>query len=138
MRKQLLQAGYALAIFLIFPFCSMGTHFMGGDIGWKCLGKDTFLINIVIYRDCASVPISDQDITLTDCKRSSVTLPGSIKLISSKDITPVCKGSCTQCGKTTNMNPGNTSCKFGYGIEQFVYQHKIIFNKKTYFDLSFK
>ena len=83
---------------------------MGSDIRWQCLGKDTYLITVVIYRDCQGIPLSDQDVTLKDCKLSSMTLNSSAKKISAKDITPVCKKSCTQCGKTPNQSPGNTSC----------------------------
>ena len=118
---------FFLFLFLL-PGRSFASHLVGGEITWRQLGVDTYLVNIVIYRDCTGIPLSDQDVTVTDCKGNGYTLSTSAKKISAKDITPVCKTSCTQCGKTPNQSPGNTSCKFGYGFEQFVYSQKVVFN----------
>ena len=125
---------FATLLFALLMLCgspAKATHLMGSDIRWQCLGQDTYLVTVVVYRDCQGIPLSDQDITLKDCKLNTITLTTSAKKISAKDITPVCKKSCTQCGKTPNQSPGNTSCKFQYGVEQFVYQQKVIFTSKN-------
>ncbi|MFN0016162.1 MAG: gliding motility-associated C-terminal domain-containing protein [Saprospiraceae bacterium] len=43
-------------LLLIFPFCAIsllyGTHIVGGEITYKCLGDDRYDISLTVYRDC--------------------------------------------------------------------------------------
>ena len=114
---------------LIFSRQSFASHLMGGDITWQCIGTDSYLVTMTIFRDCNGIPLATQDITVRDCNLDSINTGTSAKKIFARDITPVCTKSCTRCGKSRNQAPGNTSCKFPYGIEMFVFQQIIVFNK---------
>ena len=46
----------ALIVFsLFFAKDTLGSHAMGSDITYECLGQDTFLITVSFYRDCAGI-----------------------------------------------------------------------------------
>jgi hypothetical protein len=117
---------FATLLLLLFSFPARATHIMGSDIQWTCQGQDTFLVTMSIYRDCNGISLSDQNFTVTDCNRISINITTTAKRVLVKDITPVCKRSCTRCGKTVNQYQGNPNCKLPYGIEMFVYSQKII------------
>jgi gliding motility-associated-like protein len=86
------------------------SHMMGSDMKWKCLGNDSFLVTLYVYRDCNGIDLQPPSFTIQgDCQSSSTTISGTIG--SRKDITPVCEGGCTRCS--------NSGCEFQYGIEQF-------------------
>ena len=131
MKKVKVLSVFLLAYFFFNSFSVKATHLMGSDMGWQSLGGDSFLVTITIYRDCQGIPLSDQDFTVKDCKLNTISLTTTATKKFAKDITPVCKSSCTQCSKKPNQSPGNTSCKFQYGIEMFVYQQKLNINKKN-------
>ena len=123
MKKQIFFAGYFLLILSLFPASSKASHLWGADITWKRTGTDTFLVYLTVYRDCEGIPLTDQSVTIFDCKGRTVSNIARSKRIYGADVTPVCKSSCTRCGKVLNSSPGNTSCKFQYGIEKFVYEN---------------
>ena len=129
MKKQIFFAGYFLLILSLFPASSKASHLWGADITWKRTGTDTFLVYLTVYRDCEGIPLTDQSVTIFDCKGRTVSNIARSKRIYGADVTPVCKSSCTRCGKVLNSSPGNTSCKFQYGIEKFVYEQKVVFTK---------
>ncbi len=129
MKKHLFFAGFFLIIFSVLPFSSKASHIMGADMGWKQLGKDTFLITVTVYRDCNGISMPDQTIDLNSGKLTTVT----INTARSKgiDITPVCKTNCSRCGTKPNTSYGDPTCKFGYGIELFTFTATVVFGKGT-------
>jgi hypothetical protein len=126
---QKLSCLFATALFLLLVNPANADHLLGGDITWKSMGTDTYLVSLSIYRDCKSISLTDPVMRFTDCSGSPITTGTTAKKILVKNITPICKSACTRCGKNPNQYPGNTSCKFPYGVEKFVFQQKVIFSK---------
>ena len=129
MKKQILFAGFLLL--MLIPFASKAEDVWGADITWKKTGIDTYLVSLSVYRDCSAGTIDNQGVTILNCKGNVVKNIASATRVYGKDITPVCKTACTQCGSTINTYPGNTSCKFQYGIEKFIYQQQVVFDSKN-------
>jgi len=42
----------ALLLIAFFPFPSRGSHMIGGDVTYRCVGKDSFQITITLFQDC--------------------------------------------------------------------------------------
>ena len=99
--------------FLLFSsFDAKASTIWGADISWTCNGDSSFAITLNVYTDCNSTQPASSNITLVPqiCSGgSNIVLSGNF--INGKDITPVCKNSCTRCS--------NSSCSFQYGIEQW-------------------
>ncbi|MEX0967291.1 MAG: PKD domain-containing protein [Bacteroidia bacterium] len=102
---------FAFAMLIFCPQQTSASHIMGSDIGWKCLGNDSFLITITIYRDCNGVTTSANAIGISGIG-CSFSQSISTTLSSPIDITPICKGNCTRC------IGGSSSCSFPYGIQK--------------------
>jgi len=112
--KKLVKVLFVLLISLSSYSGAKATHMMGSDLTWKCVGQDSFLIKLVVYRDCNGVYLSSTPITFT-CATTGATITSlSIGVGTPVDITPVCNSSCTRCQ--------STSCSFPYGIHRFTMQ----------------
>ncbi|MGB0429175.1 MAG: T9SS type A sorting domain-containing protein [Bacteroidia bacterium] len=98
-------------IFIGLCFCfaqkSLASHVMGAEIHWESLGKDTFKLTLIYYRDCNGV---NQDSAYIDLKSTCRTERVLAKLVSKTDITPLCKGVKSRCSNPTSS--------FNYGIEK--------------------
>ena len=130
MKNLLIRAIYLL-VFISPQFSKAASGTYGADISWKKTGVDTYLVSLTVFRDCSGINLDDQIVTILDCTGKVVKNIASSKRVYGADITPVCKKSCSQCGTTLNTYPGNTSCKFQYGIEKFIYQQQVVFNSKN-------
>jgi hypothetical protein len=91
---------------------------MGGEIAWNTLGADSYLVTLSLYKDCNGQDLTLVSINGVDCKGKAISFINKTKEIFYKDITPVCKKSCTRCSMPT-------TCKFPYGVQKHVYQRKI-------------
>ena len=104
-----------IILLFVFSLCflySKAGDYVGGDIGWKSIGKDSFLISATIYWNCSAPSGPSASILkVKDCKYKAVTLSTSPTISSGKDVTPVCKGQCTPC---------SGSCSLTYGIKKYV------------------
>ena len=102
-------------LFVLFSLCflhSKAGDYVGGDIGWKSIGKDSFLIIVTIYWNCgATYGPSASILQVKDCKYNAVTLSTTPTISSGLDVTPVCKGQCTPC---------SGSCSLTYGVKKYV------------------
>ncbi|MCX6352792.1 MAG: T9SS type A sorting domain-containing protein [Bacteroidetes bacterium] len=109
-----------LFLFGIIVFCTsnnlFASHAMGGEINWKCVGKDTFDITVVAYRDCNGIWAAPA-INYSICG-GGVTSISSVKTSTAIDVTPTCKKSCTRCK--------SSSCSFPYGIERYLMTGRLI------------
>lgn len=78
--------------------------YMASDLGWKCLGSDSFMIKLTLYIDCTdgSMPSSE---TINFNSYSAGTFLKSITIAtqSSVDITPTCHSDTSKC-----QNPSST------------------------------
>jgi hypothetical protein len=106
---------YAYIVLLSFP--SQANNIMASDIRWQCVGKDSFLVTLIVYRDCNGDALMPIDLHL-ECHNTGTALsvlkftPGT-----PVDVTPVCNVSCTRC-----QDP---QCSFPYGIHRYT-MHRIV------------
>lgn len=93
---------------------------MGGDLTWTCIGNDSFMVNLTLYRDCNAINMTNAPIDVR-CNSTNVCIMSfSVHVPSEIDITPVCNSSCTRCN--------STSCVFPYGIEKYIFTHLFVIN----------
>lgn len=91
------------------------SHMLGGDLTWKCVGNDSFLIKLVVYSDCNGSVVSGSNLISFECQATGVIIKYlSFSTGTPVDITPVCYSSCTRCS--------STSCSFPYGIKKYTMQ----------------
>lgn len=109
--------------FTVFAFSffqthnARGSHAAGADITWKCLGGDSFMVLVTIYRDCNGCNIIELGgpcaYTLLRVKPSCGTSRVYyLNVMSVTDVTKVCSKSCSRCDTST--------CGFAYGIQKIV------------------
>src|ERR1039458_3849884 len=87
------------------PSINFASHILGGEITYKYIGNDSFLVTNTFYRDCnASTSITAIPFT--------VTLPGTsgnynvnTSIILTKDITPVSVGTQSRCANSSSTFP---------------------------------
>lgn len=116
---------------IILLFCSIcikkvysQSNIIASDLTWTCIGKDSFIVKLVLYRDCngakfqKSMVLNVED-ALTGQKITDlvISLPPSV------DITPTCKASCTRCM--------DSMCSFPYGIEQYSCAKLLVLDKSV-------
>lgn len=89
---------------------------MGSDITWKCLGNGKYAIRVTAYRSCLGIPIAYSPIVVSS-KCGNYNHSGGNGPTGGRDITPVCKRSCTKCS--------SAGCEFPFGIEQYYYDDTV-------------
>ncbi|MDZ4756891.1 MAG: gliding motility-associated C-terminal domain-containing protein [Bacteroidota bacterium] len=129
MKKNLL----VLLFFICIIQCreTKATHMMGADIEYTCRGKDTFDFIIRVFKDCKGSQLSPIQMTI-DGIGCSYTSSYTMTQISCKDITPVCKTSCSKCDHNNcnadgKPNGTNAACSFAYGIEKVIFTQTVVF-----------
>lgn len=90
------------------------THMMGSDIRWDCIGKDSFVITLVVYRDCNGINLGDAIIPIKCTSTGTLLTTLTIPLPMGVDVTPTCGTSCTRCI--------SKACAFPYGIQQYSFR----------------
>lgn len=84
---------------------------LGGNINWEEVGKDSFLVEVSITRDCNGIQVGSSAVTFTStCGVQRLNTISSVV----SDITPVCQSQCSRCDKST--------CKFGMGIQKLSFK----------------
>jgi len=110
------KAGLILIIFmslLSFKKAS-ASHLMGGEITWSCVGHDSIMVKLVVYRDCNGIPLGTSPINfICDNTGSSITSI-TIAVGTPVDVTPICRTSCSRCQ--------SLSCSFPYGVQRYTMQ----------------
>ena len=74
------------------------THIMGGELTYRWLGGSDYLVSLVLYRDCAGVPVVSQEnvyISSSTCGYSQL-LP--VNLVDTAVIASPCAGLLSTCG----------------------------------------
>ena len=114
--KKLHQLPALFAIALLFiPFRGYSTTPLGGNITWRSLGNDSFEVNIKFITDCNGISPSAAPLNVKPSCASAYTVANN-GLVSTKDITPVCKSNpCTRCT--------NSSCSFNFGVKEITYKY---------------
>ena len=96
---------------LLLPHYARATHMMGADMSWKCIGHDSFLFTVTVYRDCNGIDLSPTPFEITPkCGSAKTTITG-VTMSKAKDITPGCKNKCNRCN--------DRGCSYEFGIEQY-------------------
>ncbi len=86
------------------------SHISGGEIYWQCIGPNQYQVTMVLYRDCAGIPVSlTETIQVTSpCGNQTVTVttPGG-----------------TEISQLCDAELPNSTCNGGTlpGIEQYIY-----------------
>ena len=113
MKKLIKPFLFGLVFALGISFSAFPSHYLGGNISWTCLGNDSFLIKMTIYRDCNGTYLSSSNLN-AKCASSGQSI-ATINMLrpSPLDITPVCGHNCSRCSSST--------CSFPFGIEKYVY-----------------
>ena len=89
---------------------------MGGDLTYKCIGQDSFLVRLALYRDCSGISMGTQHTVrfsspgCTDILVTVLLVPGS-----GKDITPLCPNWPSPCS-------GGSSSQLPVGVEEYIYE----------------
>ena len=106
---------------LAIVFQTKATHYLGGEMSWDCVGQDSFMISLTLYRDCNGVNFSTAYI-IANCVTTSQRIDAiNVPVPPPLDITPVCDSSCTRCE--------SNGCSFPYGIEKYTYQQLFVLTK---------
>ena len=118
--KKILKITLCLFIFSLFINISdiKADHIAGSDISWTCVGTDSFMIKMTIYRDCNGIAMSNENLAVNCKATGSNILNKTMAEPTGIDITPTCGNSCTRCQ--------NSGCSFPYGIQQYTYQGLIV------------
>jgi hypothetical protein len=107
-------AFFLFSIFFISsPFLSKSGCICGGNFEWTCIGQDSFIITLTLYRDCNGCNFNTVTIPIK-CVTTGLTITTlNIAQPTGLDITPTCETSCTRCQ--------TSACSFPYGHEKYTY-----------------
>jgi hypothetical protein len=118
--KRLLQILFFAGLVVLAPQAK-STHVMGSEISYNCIGQDSFMVSLILYRDCNGIFFQQPQQIIVNCITTSARLQALVIPIPTPiDITPVCKSSCTRCQ--------TSSCTFPYSTEKYVFQKLLILN----------
>ncbi|MEA3495459.1 MAG: T9SS type A sorting domain-containing protein [Bacteroidota bacterium] len=116
-KKNLLLITLFIAMFFITKPAS-SNNIMGGDLTWVCIGQDSFMIKLVIYRDCNGKILGNANIDVKCKSTNKLITTLNIYKPAPIDITPTCGTTCTRCN--------DSNCIFPYGIEQYTFQKLLV------------
>lgn len=54
MKKAFLLTFQSIILFLFFPLVVQGTHIVGGEMNYRCLGNNQYEVSLTVFRDCDS------------------------------------------------------------------------------------
>jgi len=98
---------------------AISNKIMASDLTWSCIGQDSFLIKLVVYRDCNGDFLISTPVIASCFQTGSEITRYLINPGTPVDITPIC-GSMSNCTRCQNL-----SCPFPYGIHRYT-MHGII------------
>ena len=89
----------------------IATQIMGSDLTWRCVGQDSLLITLTVYRDCNGTALNSTPI-IASCIQTGIEITRlTLNTVTPVDVTPVCNSGCTRCQ--------SLSCSFPYGIQKY-------------------
>lgn len=98
--------------FLLYCLLLQSQEYLASDLGWSCIGRDSFMINLTAYSDCNSSTPPSTRYAYIQCTTGSIFDTVQLDASTPVDVTPVCPSSCTRC---------SSSCSFPYGIQKWEY-----------------
>lgn len=124
-----------LTIMLVgfFAPSSQASHVSGGNITWECLGGNTYLLRLTLYRDCSgtSMPTS---INVNSSGSTPSYTSGTFSLTNTCGVTPTFSGgstmtlvSTTEVSQLCPPQIPNSACNGGTlpGMEEYVYEVQV-------------
>ncbi|HSA44103.1 MAG TPA: fibronectin type III domain-containing protein [Bacteroidales bacterium] len=119
MRKKTLTL---LVLLLSLSFTGRASHYMGGEITWRCLLDGRYVFSLRVYQECAGITFSPSSMAL------QTNIPGipdiTVYFIDTNDISPVCfpgfppAFTHIDCELTTIPNQG--------GVREWIYESDTI------------
>ncbi|MBT4728087.1 MAG: hypothetical protein HOB88_06585 [Bacteroidetes bacterium] len=92
-------------------------NILAGAISWTCIGQDSFIIKMELYRDCTAAEFTDAEILVYNHQTNKLLKTIVIKKRSVYDITPSCRKfnafACTKCQ--------SSDCEYPLGFELYTY-----------------
>ena len=101
-----------ISLFLLFTGEAKASQLSGAEFSWTCVGKDSFMVTVVIYQNCSGTPIGTPNIPIRCLTTGQSFTTLAIAKPTPVDITPFCPSGCSQCS--------NSGCTFAYGVQKYV------------------
>lgn len=118
MKKFIPIFGVFIALFAFKPNTVEATHLSGGNFYYECLGNDSFLIQLTLWRDCSGISApGTTPVTITGCNTTiNVTLQ-QVQALSAINVSQVCPADSL-----------NTTCNNGTlpGVEEYLYEGIVV------------
>jgi hypothetical protein len=109
----------SILILLTFQFNRLlASHVTGSEITWTCIGQDSFLIKLDVYRDCNGIVLAAGPITFKCASTGATIVSVTATPGTPVDVTPVCRNGCTRCS--------SLSCAFPYGIHKYTMHNLVV------------
>jgi hypothetical protein len=97
-------------------------NILSGTMSYRLIGRDSFIINLELFRDCNSESFGSIEVSVVDADNNKLLKTLQINKPSAVDITPSCSKfnsfGCTKCM--------DTNCQYPYGIELYRYQKLLV------------
>ena len=112
--KHFYQLVLSCALLLGLSIPANASHLMGGEINYKCVGGNDYVITLSLYRDCAGITIANTQSVSISAPSCGQAITTSLPVVYSAEVTPNCPGTVTTC------NGGTVP-----GMELWVYQDTV-------------
>ncbi len=119
--------GLCLAMLcLLWSSNANATHIMGASITWDHVGKDSFEVELKVYRDCTGIQLSEPQVDI-GCKSGSLGNVNTTELFynGGRDVTPACQGQATECDSISSGG-------FTFGMQEYTKRVLVDLSRSTY------
>ena len=100
-----------------FQTNTFASHIMGGDITYKCLGGNTYEVQISLFRDCNGITFSNQaNLNLTSPTCGNLAINANLLSGYPTIVTPICATEPDVCTGASGAI---------YGVQKFVYKANV-------------
>ncbi|MFC2113990.1 T9SS type A sorting domain-containing protein [Bacteroidota bacterium] len=113
-----------VSILFITSFKSGASSILAGEITWSVVGKDSFLVKMILYRDCYGDNFDTVKLKVL-CDSGGLLIKTLVmNLEDVKDLTPMCASlNPDKCSRCTD-----SLCTFQYGFEQYTFSKLLVFD----------
>ena len=111
-----------LALLMLAPR-SEASHISGGDMSYTCIGQDSFLLRLALFRDCSGITMStNQTVTLTSTCGGSIT-------VTLNNVPNTSTGNAyTNISQLCSSDSLNSTCFGGTlpGMQEYIYEGIVV------------
>ncbi len=125
--KPIFKLLFTFAVILCISFSARASHYLGGEITWKCTSNGQYEFTVIIYKECASNAAT----YVSKILRGSALPGGQVTLTQVKveDISPTCLGgSGIFCGMTTGIDPNDPNPSGDGAVQKFTLKATVALN----------